>query len=488
MAYQVLDIKTQKGMTEAESAEHLRRNTKEALKFAKRKGNYDFTREHLNFEVTKGGVISEVDKKHSIPKRMVANLGRRGIRDKNEGLEEPQFRTIVNLILGGSRTQMRRLAFGDQELNDNLGADNSHLTRKEDIENWAKDMYQFLAKKYGEDNILAFVVHLDEKNPHAHCTLMPINEKGEFKFKEIFGGEKKLKLSKKFMELHDELAVITQKYNLQRGTHIADTGARHRTTEEYYRWLDQQREQLEQKCSSLQAEIIIYQNTKRSLEDEIKKAEKRVKGLTTMISNLENDKTSIERQIADLKASGEETTREKEARLFILQQQLQNIEKKIEDKQEKLNTANGQLRELGNQHRELYEEYEHLQGEINKVVPLAQERAMRDVQAQLSQMMIDDTKVQFSRLSQLDATTLDYFEGTLLMDMAEHGQAIMTVAAALFLGYVDQATEFAQTHGGGGSPDSDWGKKDGEDDRKWARRCLAETARLMSGKNRGRSR
>ena len=120
-----------------------------------------------------------------------------------------------------------------------------------------------------------------------------------------------------------------------------------------------------------------------------------MKGLTTMIGNLENDKAGIEKQIADLRTSGEEMTREKEARLFILQQQLQNIEKKIEDKQEKLNTANGQLRELGNQHRELYEEYEHLQGEINKVVPLAQERAMRDVQAQLSQMMIDDTKVQF---------------------------------------------------------------------------------------------
>ena len=130
MAYQVLDIKTQKGMTEAESAEHLRRNTKEALKFAKRQGNYDFSREHLNFEVTKGGVISEVDKKHSIPKRMVLNLARRGIRDKNEGLKEPRYRTIVNLILGGSRDQMRRLAFGDQKLNENLGDDNSHLTRK----------------------------------------------------------------------------------------------------------------------------------------------------------------------------------------------------------------------------------------------------------------------------------------------------------------------------------------------------------------------
>ena len=206
MAYQVLDIKTQKGMTEAESAEHLRKNTKEALKFAKRQGNYDFSREHLNFEVTRGGVISEVDKRHSIPQRMKANLNRRGIRDKNEGLKHPKYRTVVNLILGGSRDQMRHLAFGDQKLNENLGEDNSHLIRKEDIENWAKDMYQFLAKKYGEDNILAFVVHLDEKNPHAHCTLMPINEQGEFKFKEIFGGEAKLKLSLNVERISQTLA------------------------------------------------------------------------------------------------------------------------------------------------------------------------------------------------------------------------------------------------------------------------------------------
>ena len=351
MAYQVLDIKTQKGMTEAESAEHLRKNTKEALKFAKRQGNYDFSREHLNFEVTRGGVISEVDKRHSIPQRMKANLNRRGIRDKNEGLKHPKYRTVVNLILGGSRDQMRHLAFGDQKLNENLGEDNSHLTRKEDIENWAKDMYQFLAKKYGEDNILAFVVHLDEKNPHAHCTLMPINEKGEFKFKEIFGGEKKLKLSKKFMELHDELAVITQKYNLQRGTHIADSGARHRTTEEYYRWLDQQREQLEQKCSTLQNEITIYRQTKRELDEEIRKADKRVKGLTTMIGNLEIDKSGIEKQIEELIRSGEESSRETQSKLFILQQQLQTIENKIEDKQEKLDAAVVQLRQLGEQHR-----------------------------------------------------------------------------------------------------------------------------------------
>lgn len=33
-------------------------------------GNYDSTREHLNFEIKKGGVVCEVDKKTSVPKRI----------------------------------------------------------------------------------------------------------------------------------------------------------------------------------------------------------------------------------------------------------------------------------------------------------------------------------------------------------------------------------------------------------------------------------
>ena len=489
MAYQVLDIKTQKGMTEAQSAEHLRKCTEESLREANRRGNYDATRDHLNFEVGKGCVIKAVDKEHSIPTRMKANLISRGIKDPNEGLKEGKYRTVVNMILGGSREQMRRLAFGDQSIKEGPDADNSQVTRQKPIEEWAKDMYQFMAKKYGEENIVAFVVHLDELNPHIHCTLMPIDETGKFNYKGIFNGKgKKFGLSDYYFRLHDELSIINKKYSLDRGTHIADTGARHRSREEYIRSLDEKREELERRCSTLQEEITVYRQTKRELDDEIKKAEKRVKGLTTMIENLEKDKSGIEKQIDELKRSGEESSRETQSKLFILQQQLQTIESKIEDKQEKLDAAVVQLRHLGEQHRELSDQYEHLQEEVNKVVPLAEERAFQGVQAQLSQMMIDDTKIQFSRLSQLDARALDYFEGTLLMDMAEHGQAIMTVAAALFLGYVDKATEFAQTHGGGGGPGGDWGKKDGEDDRKWARRCLAEAARMMKSNGRNRRR
>jgi len=71
------------------------------------------------------------------------------------------------------------------------------------------------------------------------------------------------------------------------------------------------------------------------------------------------------------------------------------------------------------------------------------------------------------------------------MDVAEHGNSIVSVASALFMGYTDQATEFAQTHGGGGGPGTGWGRRDGEDDRKWARRCLMEAAKMMRGHKRG---
>ena len=48
------------------------------------------------------------------------------------------------------------------------------------------------------------------------------------------------------------------------------------------------------------------------------------------------------------------------------------------------------------------------------------------------------------------------------------------VAMLLFVGYIDAATSVSESCGGGGgsSPNSGWGKKDDEDERQFARRCL----------------
>ena len=55
MAKQVFDCRPGKGFTTAQSNEHQRRWTEKGWNFALGKGSYDRTREHLNFEIRKGG-------------------------------------------------------------------------------------------------------------------------------------------------------------------------------------------------------------------------------------------------------------------------------------------------------------------------------------------------------------------------------------------------------------------------------------------------
>ena len=54
---QVLDVKVSKGITAAQSNEHLRDRSERAEKYAMDKGNYDPTRKHLNFEIAPGGKV-----------------------------------------------------------------------------------------------------------------------------------------------------------------------------------------------------------------------------------------------------------------------------------------------------------------------------------------------------------------------------------------------------------------------------------------------
>ena len=130
-------------------------------------------------------------------------LKHRGIKDPNEGLVEPKYRTVVNIIFGGSRERMHELAFGTQQVDFEEGADNSRIKRKGDIERWAKDVYSFVSRRYGEQNIAAFIVHLDELNPHVHCTLLPIKD-GKFAYKEIFAGKDKFEYSERMKQLHTD--------------------------------------------------------------------------------------------------------------------------------------------------------------------------------------------------------------------------------------------------------------------------------------------
>ena len=82
-AKQVLDVQVSKGITTAQSNEHLRNRSEKAAEYAMKKGNYDPTREHLNFEIVNGGKVRPVDKSRSIPERMADNLRQLRTRTKD---------------------------------------------------------------------------------------------------------------------------------------------------------------------------------------------------------------------------------------------------------------------------------------------------------------------------------------------------------------------------------------------------------------------
>ena len=472
-AKQVLDVRVSKGFTAAQGNEHLRNRSKEAEKYAMSMGNYDPTRKHLNFEIAPGGKVRPIDTSRNIPERIADILSRRGIKDPNEGLIEPKYRTVVNIIFGGSRERMHELAFGTQKVDFEKYADNTRIKRKSDIERWAKDVYSFVCGRYCEQNVAAFIVHLDELNPHVHCTLLPIRD-GKFAYKEIFAGKDKFEFSQRMKQLHtDFFAEVNTKWGMERGRSVAETGARHRTTEEYRRMLSEE-------CTTIEQQIGRHQEILSALHSDIRMAERRIKGLTSMVENLLQEKSEKEAQLSALERSLDNCRDDSQsvaAEKDKIEKELAAIQWKLADKQEKLRIADQQLTDLKENMDSVQERTEELKKEAYSY--------FRDVHSKVDSLlkdaMVESMVREFKSLSErMSASERELFDDTLVRSIAEQGAEVMHCATMLFLGMVDDATTFAETHGGGGSKsDLKWGRDEDEDNRAWALRCMRMASRMM---------
>lgn len=150
-------------------------------------------------------------------------------------------------------------------------------------------------------------MHLDEANPHIHCTVLPITPKEKFSFLGVFldGHDDKEALSRHMTNLHTEFAnEVGIKYGLERGDSIKETGAEHRTTEEYRErlWKEAQQKEAEVEENNKTIEgnkktIDTQNNIMDSQSREIKHAAARLKALQTMIKNLQTHKMDLEGEV-----------------------------------------------------------------------------------------------------------------------------------------------------------------------------------------------
>lgn len=531
----VIDMRPGKGFTTSQSNEHLRRMAdKESAK--KAQWNYDPSRERLNFEIGKGGVIKEVDKMKTIPQRIKENLEARGIKDPNIPLinqgKDPYYRTVANFILGGNREVMRNLAFGNQKVDWEHGADNSDLKRMPEIEAWAKDAYVFMCKKYGEQNIAAFVVHLDETNPHCHCTVLPITKKNKFSFFGVFlkGNNTKDALSEYMDSLHTEYAEeVGMKYGMERGDSIKETGAVHRTTEEYRRklWKDAQEkeEEVRENTKTIEQQNSTITNQRgiiASLSREIKHSAARLKALAMMIKNLETHKADLVYEVEKLNkdlTTGKISKEEADRKLSQINAEIKKTEEKILDKTDKLKIAESKLHDAEQRKAELEakaheaeekrsseeqktalavektaraeDRYQEIRAKYKEVAPavnvqvihemetLGYHSAAFDMKNRLSKYNALKDSLSYEQREFLDKMMDDIFDGSVIVSMAENAASICSIAASLYLGYLDNATRIAQSCGGGGGPGTGWEKRDDEDDFAFRRRCFGMAMKMM---------
>ena len=477
MNRQVIDIRTSAGVGDI-SNEILRRWSDKGYDQAVKEGNYDRSRERLNFEIAKGGKVVPVDKERPLDKRMAEMLASRGIKDPNIGRENPNIRTAVQFIFSGSHDRMTELAFGNQKVDFELKSGNENVKRMPEIEEWAKDIYNFVARKFGEENIISFVVHLDETTAHAHCDIVPVNEKGRISYKDVFHGHNKAEYKQFILQLHNELAEVNRKWGLARGTSKVLTGAKGHTTESYRRWLNQECDSLEERRSNLQ-------NAISELNKELATAMTKQKSFTTMIENLTAKKEELERELQplrELQKNGDAISQEIAQKIQDLENRKAFVEEKLAEKEAKLSST---VQEIDN----LRQDKEALEQEASELAAKAsasEQDWAHSKGAVMNELLAGMMMHEFtSRYQRLPDDAKEIFSDTLLEQLATDGNHVATVALALMCEYVEQATSIAQTHGGGGGgPGGGWRKKDDEDERMFARRSLAMARRMCKSPGR----
>ena len=431
--------------------------------------NYDRSRTALNFQVGPGGVITTVDKSRRIGDR-VEEIIKKHLRP--DARVTAISNRAVMVVFGGNRERMREMAFGSQVLNE-YEETNGHLVRQPEIEQWAKDIYGFVCREFGEENVASFIVHLDETGPHAHCVFVPLTADGRLCSKEVLGGKNKIEARQHMRDLHTRLAEVNRKYGLDCGDDIQVIGARHRSTAEYNRDLHRENARLETLISDKSGQL-------SQLEEQIKKAETRVKGLTTMIAHLERLEVELNDEIAQLESdieNGAGSVSELRCRIASLESQLESTGQKLANKRDKLKLADRQLAELQDELHTVKEKRDSAQKNYHEFTEKNQEQVrMRLTDAVFARMVVDVR----SLLEAMPSEQKAGIDGEFLTAIVEQPNEILKCAMYLFLGYLDGATQFAQSCGGGGtSSDLPWGRNPDEDDRRFAYRCMMQAHRMM---------
>ena len=469
--------------------------------------HYDKTRMKLNFEIGPDGKVHPLGyQEKSLEVRLQERLTELGWKPfKPDSKIQPNC--CAKFIFGGNHDRTLEMAFGSQTVNLDKGADNSHLQRCPEIEQWAKDVYDWCARRYGQENIIGFQVHLDESSPHIHALIVPVGQRAKSGRECVMWsakfGKSRYEYGHILREMHTSLyEEVGSKYGLERGDSIEGRNVNHLSKRDYI----------------------------RKLAKDAKQAEKAVKGLQTMIRKLEREMLADRNRLKEIDealASGKITLDRYEEQKADIQKLITEYQEKLEDKSNKLHAKEHELEQLTKdaakarsviqpfrnhkfdftppqitekvplfgtdkwierQNRLIAKQFTEI---VRKVESLYRNDAARQVEATQRNVLAD-----YGELYQLRKevkTLIENNDGlkstleTMLDQLANPSlrSKIFAIADALAGG---TPAAISSGGGGGGNSDSDlrWdGRRPDEEEEAYRRRCLLYASRLAKTKRNG---
>mgnify|MGYP001780488761 CR=1 FL=1 len=297
---QAMHVEAGKSFGTAEANENERRWNEDKIdrKNQDPTNHYDKTRMKLNFEIGSDGKVHPLGyQEKPLEVRLQERLNELNWKPfKSNSKIQPNC--CAKFVFGGNHDRTLEMAFGNQSVYLEKSADNSHLHRCEEIENWAKDVYDWCANRYGRENIVGFQVHLDESSPHIHTLIVPVGIRPKSGRECVMWsakfGKDRYEYGRILKEMHTSLYEdVGSKYGLERGDSIDGRNVQHLNKRDYI----------------------------RKLTKEAKQAEKAVKGLQSMMRNLEAQKADIQKLIAEYQTKLEDKT----DKLHIKEQELERL-------------------------------------------------------------------------------------------------------------------------------------------------------------------
>ena len=345
MGYAVLHLEKAKG-TDSRMSAHIERTVHPK--------NADRTRTHLNRELVQfpEGVRNRTQ-------AIAHRIETAGIRRK---VSANQVKAI-RILLTGSNKDMKQMEAEGR------------------IEDWCNDSLKWIRETYGEQNLVSAVLHMDEKTPHIHATVIPIvtGERRKAGQEEQNGKKKYRKKNPQDVRLcaddvmarhrlkhyQDTYAQAMNKYGLQRG--VDGSLAKHISTMQYYKQLVEQQDSLQENIENL-----------LGLEEEAMKKLKQVKGEIN-VQKMKGAAVNATTAIADGVSSlfGGSKVKRLEAENENLKRNIVNLQKQVQAEQREQtkmeNRHSSEINKVDRSYRQKIAEYDNRLELIDTYFPIVKE-------------------------------------------------------------------------------------------------------------------